>query len=84
MQVHYPTCQCISCTVIVWEFSAIGILLFVIPGMTDIKQSNRLNELRNKGYFITSEPHITVLISLRNNKSLSVSIAGETPVEITF
>lgn len=61
-----------------------GILLFVIPGMKDIEQTNQLNELRSTGCFITSELHIAVLISLRNNNSLSVSIAGETPVEISF
>lgn len=53
-----------------------GILLFIIPGMKDIKQSNQLNKLRNTGCFITSEPHIAVFISLRNNTSLSVNTAG--------
>jgi len=61
-----------------------GILMFVISGMKDIKQSSQLNELRNTGCLITSEPHIAVLISLRNNKSLSVNITGKTLVEITF
>lgn len=78
MQVPYPTSQFISCTVIVWKFSVMGILLLVIAGMKDIKQSNQLNELRNTGCFITSESHTAVLTSPSNNKRLSVNTAGET------
>lgn len=78
MQVPYSTSQFIAGTVIVWEFSVMGILLLVITGMKDIKQSNRLNELRNTDCFIMSESHTTVLNSPSNNKRLSVSIAGET------
>lgn len=55
-----------------------GILLLVIAGMKDIKQSNQLNELRNTGCFITSESHTAVLTSPSNNKRLSVNTAGET------
>lgn len=78
MQVPYSTSQFISCTVIVWEFSVMGILLLVIAGMKDIKQTNHWNEFRNTGGFIMSESHTACLNSPSNNKGLPVNIAGET------
>lgn len=77
MQVPYSTSQFISCTVIVWKFSVMGILLLVIAGIKDIKQTNQLNEFRNTGCFIMSESHTALLNSSSNNKGLPVNIAGE-------